>query len=362
VRRPAADGAKRYAFVAMMVAVVTLLHYNTAVHIHEAHGIYRRLYYFPIIFAAFLGGLRASLATALAVCLVYIPHAFGWIGYDPAPTLEKVLEMVLYLAVAAITGILVSRESCTRRSLAATAAGLKSALVEKALVEEQLVREARLAAVGRLSAGLAHEIRNPLSSIKGAAEILADDFPPDHAKGRLLAILQDEAARLNRVLSRFLAFARPQQGDRRPLDLAEELAAAAELVRHREPALRLESRTAAGPQPRISGDREQIRQLLLNLLLNAAEAAGATGRVVAETRVEEGRAVCAVQDDGPGFTAEALASLGTPFFTTREEGTGLGLAISCRIAEDHGGRLEARNPPGGGARVTVTFPLVEQEG
>ena len=99
----------RYGLIAAMVLIITLLHYNTTMHIHEAHGIYRRLYYFPIILAGFRGGTRGGLLAALLVCALYIPHAFGLIGFDPAYTLEKILEMVLYVAIGLLTGVLTGR-------------------------------------------------------------------------------------------------------------------------------------------------------------------------------------------------------------------------------------------------------------
>ena len=210
----------RVSLVGLMVAVVTLLHYGTPFHVHAAHGIYRRLYYFPILFAAFWGGWPAAVATSLAVCAAYVPHALGWIGFDPAPTLEKALEMVLYIAIGIVAGVLVSRRNRTA--------------AEKAAMEEELVRAARLAAVGRLSAGLAHEIRNPLASIQGAAEVLQDDFPAAHPKGKLLRVLIEETGRLNTVLTRFLAFARPRPGGRERVDLAAEARRAVELAGHRE--------------------------------------------------------------------------------------------------------------------------------
>jgi two-component system sensor histidine kinase HydH len=362
--RPEIQGrALRYAAVALMVAVITLLHYNTAVHIHGAHGIYRRLYYFPIIFAAFLGGRRAGLVTAGCICLVYIPHAFGWIGFDPAPALEKILEMILYLAVGLVTGILVSREMATRRSLCQTAEGLKQALVEKAAMEDELVRSARLAAVGRLSAGLAHEIRNPLASIQGAAQVLEDDFPPAHPKGRLLQVLLQETARLNGVLSRFLDFARPRRAGRDRIDIPAEVRHVVELVRHRDDMKGIDiSPGTFPPAPcTIEADRERIRQLLLNLVLNAAQAAGPAGEVTIACDRADQALECRVTDNGPGFTDEALENFGAPFFTTKPHGTGLGLAVCHRIVEDLGGRISARNVTPRGAMVTFSLPLSARE-
>ena len=347
---------RSYVLVALMVAVVTTMHYSTAMHIHAAHGIYRRLYYFPIIIAAFAGGRRAGLLTAMAVCALYIPHAFGAIGFDPAPTLEKVLEMILYLAVGLVTGVLEDRERRTRDSLQAS-------LTERERLERELVRRERLAAVGQLSAGLAHEIRNPLASIKGAADVLQDDGQATGPAARMLAIIREETARLNDVLTRFLDFARPRPGEHGRLDMAAEVADVADLLAHRDaaPAVRVEP--ADGPLP-VRGDRTQLRQLLLNVGVNAAQAAGAApdGQVVLGAGRDGDRILVTVTDNGPGFTADAAASLGTPFFSTREGGTGLGLATSLRIARDHGGDLRVDADHAGGARVVISLPVAGDEG
>jgi len=346
--------------IALMVLVVSLLHYNTAMHIHEAHGIYRRLYYFPILIAAFRYGRKGGLITAVVVCLMYIPHAFGLIGFDPAPTLEKVLEMVLYVAVALVAGVLVDRQHAAQARLRRTARDLEASLAAKERMAAELARSERLAAVGQLSAGLAHEIRNPLASIKGSADVLADDFPPGHPKGRLLQILQEEAARLNEVLTRFLDFARPTRGESEPVDLAAELRSLGDLLRHRKgaPGLRIEAAETTGT---VVGDRAQLRQMLLNLGLNAVAAAGPDGEVVLAARHEGDQLVIAITDTGPGFTAEAVARLGTPFFSTREGGTGLGLATSLRIARDHGGDLAVDTDYTAGARVLVRLPSARED-
>jgi signal transduction histidine kinase len=359
-RRSLAAWSRKYGVVAAMVTLVTLMHYNTAIHLHEAHGIYRRLYYFPIIIAAFYGGLRAGLITAVVICLAYVPHAFGGIGFDPAPTLEKILEMVLYLAVATVSGILVDRGRAARADLEATARNLRRTLDEKSAMERELVRRERLAAVGRLSAGLAHEIRNPLASIKGAADVLADDFTADHPRGRLLRVMQEETARLNRVLTRFLSFARSGRGQPIRCDLGAEIAAVADLVSHGEAAPLVAVDLPDTGTLELVANREEIRQLLMNLLLNATAAAGRQGRVRVAARREGETLLCVVEDDGPGFDAEALANFGVPFFSTREGGTGLGLATCARVVDDHGGSLRVDTTFSEGARLVVRLPAASR--
>jgi signal transduction histidine kinase len=367
------------------IAVITGLHYFTSPHQAHLHDIYRRLYYLPIILAAFLHGLRGGLIAAVVVCLLYAPHAWagalglhGHLSHDPATATQKVLEMILYLAVGTVTGSLVSRLKGTQRRLESAADGLEQSIEQLRRAEEKLVQEAQLAAVGRLSAGLAHEIRNPLASIKGSAELLADDFGVEHPKRRLLQVLVDEAVRLNDVLTRFLAFAHPAPVQRESVVAAMELETVVTLVCQRDVAV-----TGAGLAPghnasgvsvrfdpagseglRLLVDPRQVRQVLLNVVLNAVQACGDRGEVIlrgerrGERRGEDGgaRAILSVRDSGPGFSPEALTNALTPFYTTRSEGTGLGLAITHRIVEQHGGSIRLANRPNGGGLVEIELP------
>jgi len=351
----AAKHKRDLALAAIYVAIgtISVLHYVAPVHAHHLHDIYRRLYYLPIILAAFHGGLRGGLIAAAVVCAAYAPHAFGQISHDPASDMQKILEMVLYFAVGTTTGAIVSRLKKTQGNLQESLGQLRS-------TEDQLLQSARLAAVGRLSAGLAHEIRNPLASIKGSAEILADDFPAEHPKHRLLEVLIAETARLNQVLTRFLSFARPQPLARGMVDLREEIDAVVSLLASGQagsrPARFIVER-ASGAQPLLQGDREQLRQVLLNVLLNASQAAGEGGVVHVSSEVRDGICRVSVHDSGAGFTAEAIANAFTPFFTTRVQGTGLGLAISHRIVESHGGTIRVGNGREGGGLVELEIPL-----
>ncbi|MFH1277126.1 MAG: ATP-binding protein [Candidatus Eisenbacteria bacterium] len=343
-----------------LIVAVSVLHYTTGVHNHQLHDVYRRLYYLPIILAAFAGGVRGGLVAALVVSVLYYPHAFGHLTHDPGRSLEKILEMVLYFVVAATTGYLVSRGAKTREQLRETAEDLSETLREKERMELELLRAARLAAVGKLSAGLAHEIRNPLTSIKGSAELLQDDFPDGHAKRELLETLIGEADRLNNVLTRFLSFARPLPVSVREFEVREVVEEVTALLGARRGAEETPIRLHEGDEiPTMLGDPEQIRQVLLNILLNAVQASSpGSGIDIRIRRLDDsGKVEILVEDRGPGFDPKALDQLFTPFFTTKHEGTGLGLAISHRIIESHGGRIAASNRPGGGARVSITLPV-----
>ncbi len=338
--------------VYLAIGIVSVLHYSTGTHAHQLHDIYRRLYYLPIILAAFLHGLPGGLLAAGVVCLAYFPHAFGHITSDPASNTEKLLEMFLYLAVGLVTGYLVSRLKRAQEELQTSLEQLRS-------TESQLLTTAKLAAVGRLSAGLAHEIRNPLASIKGSAEILADDFPPDHRKHLMLRVLLEESERLNNVLARFLAFARPRRLEQRDFAISSEIEDVITLLEGQKhgQAAQVHYDSIGKDRPQIRGDREQLRQVVLNVLLNACQAAGPGGSVWVVCEARDGLFRLRVRDSGPGFSHDALENVFTPFFTTKEEGSGLGLAISHRIVELHGGRIQISNDAGGGGVVEVEVPL-----
>jgi two-component system, NtrC family, sensor histidine kinase HydH len=377
-----------YGLVLFLVVLVSAMHYLTphgghgdhAQHIANAgdsasssnifaafHGIYRRLYYFPIILAAFRGGLRLALATSALVVAIYLPHAFAveWglsqvVMADPGPLPEKILEIMLYMAMGLVAGYLVDRLTDSGKKLSQTADNLQLALDEKIAMENELVRSARLAAVGRLSAGLAHEIRNPLASIQGSAEMLADDFNSDHPKHKLLTILHGETERLNNVLSRFLAYARSEPTPRKPLDLVAEVKAVAGLLEHQtdQGTIVLELPETCS----VLGNAEQVRQVIINLALNAVSMTKAEKPVTISVSTLEGLGKVAVQDSGPGFSPEALDNFGTPFFSSREGGTGLGLATCLRLAEDMGGDLQVDTSYKQGACVILTLPLVLTDG
>ena len=171
----------------------------------------------------------------------------------------------------------------------------------------------------------------------------------------MFAILQEETGRLNQVLSKFLTFARSEPGEAAPFDLVAECSAVADFMAHRPdtPPVRVDS---AGDMPAALGNREQIRQVLLNLALNGAAAAGPAGSVVMAVDSSPAGVRCRVTDTGPGFSPEAMANFGTPFYSTRSDGTGLGLAMSLRMVEDLGGTLEPDPSCPEGGRVQMILP------
>ena len=345
-------GLFQFVGIYLSIAGISILHYVAPAHAHSLHDIYRRLYYLPIILAAFVDGIRGGVIAGVVVCLAYAPHAFGHISQDPASNTQKVLEMLLYCCIGLLTGSLVSQLKGTQNELRGSLEQLRS-------TEEQLILSGKLAAVGRLSAGLAHEIRNPLASIKGSAEILAKDFPPEHPRHRLLQVLMDESVRLNHVLSRFLVFARPRPLQQQEIDMRQEVETIVSLLQLQQGIQSVQvtvTPVVKEPIP-LRGDREQLHQVLLNILLNASQAAAEGGRVSVHCVKSDSKCVIQVHDSGSGFTPEAIENAFTPFFTTRDQGTGLGLALSHRIIDSHGGQIRVGNHGDGGGIVTIELPL-----
>jgi signal transduction histidine kinase len=229
-------------------------------------------------------------------------------------------------------------------------------------MEGQLRKCERLSTIGELAAVLAHEVRNPLGSIQGTAEILKDDFQPGDRKYEFLEIMVKESKRLNKVVEDFLRLARPQPILMGSCDLAEELQNVLSLLsaEARKRDVVLECRL--DPMPAIAGDPEKLRQAFLNIVLNGLQASP-EGGVVTITMVREepepgGTAWVELvfTDTGPGIPEEAADKIFEPFFTTKEGGTGLGLIITRKIIEAHGGRITVVSPPGRGAAFRIRLP------
>jgi two-component system sensor histidine kinase HydH len=226
-------------------------------------------------------------------------------------------------------------------------------ILHREALERRLEHERRLASLGQMSATLAHEIRNPLASLKGNAQLLARGLPEGERARKKADRVVDEAIRLERLTNGLLEFARTGAIHRESTDPAALLREAAAAVDEQRVAIDARGAPAVWPL-----DRQRMRQVLINLIENAAQAETSAEGAPVEARVagERDRLVFVVRDRGPGIAAEDLGRIFEPFFSRRVQGTGLGLAVAKRLVELHGGTLTARNAPGGGAEFSVTLP------
>jgi signal transduction histidine kinase len=228
-------------------------------------------------------------------------------------------------------------------------------------IEEQLRRADRLSTLGELSAGMAHEIRNPLGSIRGTAEILKDGVDSSDPRYEFAEILVREADRLNGVLENFLRFARQAPLEQGRFELNAVVREVVDLTRRQAERSHVEVRVRSAELPQLFGDAGQVRQALLNLVLNALQAMPDGGRLTLTTKHAGDRALVTIADSGPGIPAAEQERIFKTFVTTRADGTGLGLPISQRIITSHGGQISVDSTPGRGAAFTVALPLPEAE-
>ncbi|WP_037584347.1 GAF domain-containing sensor histidine kinase, partial [Stigmatella aurantiaca] len=244
-------------------------------------------------------------------------------------------------------------------------------VLENSKLYEKIRERDRLAALGEMAAGLAHEIRNPLGAIKGAAQCLDPRRLPGE-DGEFLGVIVEEVNRLNGVVTAFLDYARPLKQNFGPTDLNEVVTRTMRLIQNdvpKEMNLAVELDLTV---PKVDGDAEQLKQVLINLVQNAVQAIGpSAGRITVRTlkpdRFGDFRSNVAesvevhVFDTGPGIPAEQQQHIFVPFFTTKEKGTGLGLAICQRIVKNHGGSISVQSKPGEGCIFIVRFPALPSE-
>jgi len=344
----------------------TVFHYSTPIAIHPLHELYQVLYFIPIILAAFGFGLKGGLASAAIVTVLYLPHVmFQW-GGGFFMNLGRFLMMVLFNILGGLTGYLWERERAERNRFQQASLQLQESLEnlhrkteELAVIEGQLRTAERLSTLGELTASLAHEVRNPLGSIRGVAEILRDETKNANLD-KFVDILLKETQRLDVVVANYLTYAKPKSSHNVDVAVDKMLDSVLALL---GPELRKKNLRAKVDVPRnmqLFCQEGQIRQAILNVLLNAIQVNPPGEVIEIAARQTDRKILISIQDRGPGITEEAMQHLFEPFFTTKEDGTGLGLAITKRIVEGHKGRIRAENRKAGGAVIIMEFPIANE--
>lgn len=337
----------KIAILAASIALTLGIHYGWILesifgHTGWVHAIHGRFCYIPIAMAAAWFGLRGSLLAATAVSVLVLPYIFA-VRSHPIDLSGELVEIIFYYAIAVLTGALIDRELRIRKKQENT--------------QLQLERSQKLSMVGRMAAGVAHEIKNPLASIKGAVEILTDPSVSGTDKKEFTEIASREIHRVDGTIKEFLDFARPKELNFEKVNMHDLLSVG---IRQMESQL-IKSGLTIKPDIQkdifIHGDREKIHQVFLNLMLNAIDASENDEAIsLTLRRTEEHKIQMAIRDRGPGMDKAESERVFEPFYTTKSSGTGLGLAIVKAIIEKHKGRILVNSEPGRGTEVVVELP------
>lgn len=348
------------------VVIKILLASLLIAHTGEINSSYYLIYYLPVVSAAMLFGPWATLFWTLlasaAYCSFLIP-ALETYRMTTSAANELAIRNLSFFVVAVVVNRFVienRRQSTLYRRLAEELEATNRQL-ERAEAEAR--RSERLAALGQLSAGLAHEIRNPLGVIKGSAETLGKKLESSDAVSvELAGYISSEVNRLNAIVSRFLDFARPHELEKKPAEIIPLLEQALKAARDRWPEskVEVERQYNDGLEP-VPVDAELCERVFVNLVMNAYESMGAVDgklRVAIHTANSRGRrgVEVEIEDTGPGVPPDLREQIFNPFFTTKKTGVGLGLSIVSKIVDDHRGWIRVQSEPGKGACFRVFLP------
>jgi two-component system, NtrC family, sensor histidine kinase HydH len=337
--------------LSVVVAITVAIHYGWPIfaifgHTAWGHALHSRFCYVPIAISAAWFGLRGGIVSATAISLLVVPYLFGF-GAHPADLSNELVEIIFYYAIGILIGALIDRELRVRRHQEET--------------QLQLERSQRLSLVGQMAAGVAHEIKNPLASIKGAMEIMTDDTVSDDDRVEFREVISREIKRIDGTVTEFLAFARPREAVMQATDLSAALEQAVRQVTPKVTSSGMSITSNIAPNVKIIGDAEKLHQAVANLILNSVEASASGARIDVALISEGANARITLRDYGCGIPPAQLNQIYEPFFSTKASGTGLGLAIVKSIIDGHMGSIAVTSKSDIGTTFTITLPLAKAE-
>ncbi|MGB5107046.1 MAG: ATP-binding protein [Candidatus Zixiibacteriota bacterium] len=343
------DRRFKIATIAAITMLTTAIHYGYVFEpifgdAHWIHALHSRFCYIPIVIAASWFGIRGGLWTATAITITVIPFVFG-ARSDAHSFAGEIVEIVFYFALAVLIGALVDREFRARR--------------RQEDMRLQLERSQKLSLVGQVAAGVAHELKNPLASIKGAVEIISDETTNENDRAEFKNILFREIKRMDGTVTEFLEFARPKPTRIEEIDLSTLLQSSLRQLEAQVSREHIQIAENIEPAILIPGDREKLHQLILNIMLNAMQASKSGDTVVVNLASSNDHVELSIKDNGEGISSENLERIFEPFYTTRATGSGLGLAIVKSIVDAHRGAIDITSESGKGASVVVKLPQKE---
>lgn len=357
---------KKIVFTCLLAMVVAIgfAHYLTPGHLILFHDTFRRLSYFPIVIGAIIYGVWGGLSMAVLSCLSFVPHLLMFWYQGPETYYSELSEILFYLAAGLVIGMISSRENRLRakyqslsEQLAASYKRLHSQAARLVQAEKELGEAGKLSLLGHVSASLAHEIKNPLAAIKGAAEILADEVDSSHPKHEFVDIMRSEITRLDNSVEEVLSYCRGQQvtavDKTVPLDRVADQVFQVVAPRAREKSAGI-SREQGDASPHVPS--AAMTQVLMNLMINAVDAVPVNGTVRLSWEIQGDGTVIRVEDNGPGLDPDRHEAVFKSFVTFKQGGTGLGLSIAQKIVKRLGGEISVGRSTLGGACFTVCLP------
>ena len=342
---------------ALVIALKLALCYWLVAETGGVESSYYLIFWLPIVSAASNLGLGGTLLNTLLSSAVYLSFLFFVdfeTSYIPPEGQRELTVRVLFFFLSAV---LVNRFATENRAKTEHLAQANRELRE---AQAEVQRSERLAALGQLSAGLAHEIRNPLGVISASAEILEKNVADENKVAREVSgFIRSEVHRTNELVTRFLNFTRPSPLQKEPANLNDVVRGAVsqlmEKVKGRKEDIQI--RQDLHDVPRFSFDATLVESVVLNLLLNGYEAMSSGGTLVVRTRRNGSMAQIEVADSGIGIKKDQLENIFNPFFTTKPDGVGLGLAMVSKFVDSHGGKITVNSRAGEGATFRVSLPL-----
>jgi len=327
--------------IVTLVLLVSFLHYATGHRQLYYHVFYSDLYYLPLILAGIWFGLRGAVVTSIGITLLFFPYMLMTWRYMPLLDFDRTLEIVLLNSIAIVLGVISDRERASQKAL----------------------NSARnLAAIGEAVAGVAHDLKAPLTAIGGLTRLVHRRLPEGDPNREKLGVVVSEVDRLDRMVRDMLDFSRPFSLNLSRHSLKEVVESVLPLVeveaKGRGLRVDTEFRSVAAP---LQCDLDRLKQALLNLIINAMQVTGVGGRVRIRARQEGARAVFEVIDEGPGIPEGIREDIFLPFFTTKSGGTGLGLAIVSKIVQAHKGRIRVLENPDKGMTFRIVLPVTRRK-
>jgi two-component system sensor histidine kinase HydH len=334
------DRSNKIRIIIASIAVISVVHYLYLfpVRVSITRELISRAYFFPIIFAALWFGLRGGVMAALIISVVCLPYSIVAKGQHRVFFYDEVLQMVLFILIGVLVGMLRDKEQRQRT------------------LNEKLQA---LAALGESMASVAHEMKNILIPIRGFLRRIRNNSSLDNKVASYFEIVDNESARLDRMTQDMLSFGRFAPLRRKAVGVSTLVDDVKRMLRDEfrggrvHFVCRCECRTPAYL------DAEKVQQALVNLLQNALHACKEGKEVRLLASCDKNAVKFVVEDQGEGIPAQNLERIFHPFFTTKAQGTGLGLAITHRIVREHGGNIQVKSVPGNGARFTLSFPISE---